>query len=368
MHRIVIVGAGKIGAAIAKMLDKSGDSNDNPSYQVTIVDTNMAALDKFRFDDSNITTSGLHIGSPEFVKLLSENDAVLSACPYTANVQIATAALEAGCSYFDLTEDRYTTEAIMDIAKAAKPGQAFMPQCGLAPGFIGILGNDVQRSLDNDGNINLQMRVGALPTNPNNRLGYNLTWSTVGLVNEYCNPCQAVVNHSTVDVVGLEGLEDFILDGVKYEAFNTSGGLGTLCETLFDRVANVNYKTVRYPGHCELMRFLLEDMGFHYNKHDLVKLLDNVIPTTGNDVVIAGAFATGKRDGVLTSVDRMFKVPAQVMYDEWWTAIQVTTASGACAVVDLCLNDKSWTGFIKQESVELSRFLSNRFGKNYLTK
>ena len=76
------------------------------------------------------------------------------------------------------------------------------------------------------------MRVGALPQFPTNALNYNLTWSTDGLINEYCNPCEAIHEGKLIEVLPLEGIEQFSLDGITYEAFNTSGGLGTLCETL----------------------------------------------------------------------------------------------------------------------------------------
>ena len=100
------------------------------------------------------------------------------------------------------------------------------------------------------------MRVGALPQFPTNALRYNLTWSTDGLINEYCNFCEVIHDGRRLEVLPLEGLEHFSLDGVRYEAFNTSGGLGTLCETLAGRVRTLNYKTVRYNGHRELMQFL----------------------------------------------------------------------------------------------------------------
>ena len=93
------------------------------------------------------------------------------------------------------------------------------------------------------------MRVGALPQFPTNALTYNLTWSTDGLINEYCNPCEAIHDGERMHVLPLEGIEHFSLDGVRYEAFNTSGGLGTLCDTLDGRVRELNYKTIRYQGH-----------------------------------------------------------------------------------------------------------------------
>src|SRR5690606_1904430 len=137
-----------------------------------------------------------------------------------------------GTHYFDLTEDVHATKTIMELAKDAKT--AFMPQCGLAPGFIGIAARSLAARFDSVREV--KMRVGALPEFPTNSLKYNLTWSVDGLVNEYCHPCEAIRNGRLQLVQPMEGLEHFSLDGVEYEAFNTSGGLGTLCDTLSGKV------------------------------------------------------------------------------------------------------------------------------------
>ncbi len=133
-----------------------------------------------------------------------------------------------------------------------------MPQCGLAPGLIGIAAHELANRFTEIRDV--KMRVGALPEFPTNALKYNLTWSVDGLINEYCQPCEAIRDNRTQWVQPLEGLEHFSLDGIEYEAFNTSGGLGTLCETLSGRVESLDYKSVRYPGHRDLMQFLLEDL------------------------------------------------------------------------------------------------------------
>ena len=105
-----------------------------------------------------------------------------------------------------------------------------MPQCGLAPGFISIVANDLARRFDKLDEV--RMRVGALTEHPTNRLKYELTWSTEGLVHEYLAKCDAIVDGKACKVQPLEGYETFTLDGIDYEAFNTSGGVGTLGDTL----------------------------------------------------------------------------------------------------------------------------------------
>ena len=116
-------------------------------------------------------------------------DAVISSLPFYCNVAVAEAARKAGVHYFDLTEDVEVTRAVRAIATGSD--QAFVPQCGLAPGFISIAAAELITHFDELRSVKL--RVGALPQHPNNVLKYSLTWSTEGLINEYGNPCQAIV-------------------------------------------------------------------------------------------------------------------------------------------------------------------------------
>ena len=141
------------------------------------------------------------------------------------------------------------------------------------------------------------MRVGALPIFPSNALKYNLTWSTDGLINEYCNPCEAIFDGVQREVPALEQVEEFSLDGVQYEAFNTSGGLGTLCDTLAGHVRELNYRTIRYPGHRDVMKLLLHDLRLSERPEVLTELLENALPETRQDVVVIFATATGRRGG-----------------------------------------------------------------------
>src|SRR6202012_626453 len=132
----------------------------------------------------------------------------------------------------------------------------------------------------------VRLRVGALPLYPSNALNYNLTWSTDGVINEYLQPCEAIVDGVLREVPALEELEEFSLDGVRYEAFNTSGGLGTLCETLRGKVRSLNYRTVRYPGHCAIMMALLNDLRLRDRRDVLKDILENSLPATLQDVVV----------------------------------------------------------------------------------
>ncbi len=215
------------------------------------------------------------------------------------------------------------------------------------------------------------MRVGALPQFPANALKYNLTWSTDGLINEYCNPCEAIHDGRAVEMMPLEGLEHFSLDGIDYECFNTSGGLGTLVGTLDGKVESLNYKTVRYPGHCAVMKMLLEDLRLRNRRELLKEIMEQSLPITHQDVVLIFVTASGMREGRLTQESYAKKVYAKEVRNgkaggHLMSAIQITTAAGICAMVDLMFDGHlPQSGFVRQEMCDLEPFLANRFGRHY---
>ena len=195
---------------------------------------------------------------------------------------------------------------------------------------------------------------------------YNLTWSTDGLINEYGNLCEAIHDGRLIEVLPLEGLEHFSLDGVDYEAFNTSGGLGTLCETLQKKVRTLDYKTVRYTGHRDLMAFLLNELRLNGRRELMKDILVNAVQITLQDVVLVFCAITGWKDGRLMQLTDARKIYHQELFGEPWSAIQATTASGICAVVDLHFEGRlPARGFVRQEQVPLDVFLANRFGCRY---
>src|SRR4051812_29397704 len=222
MKQVTVIGAGKIGSMIADLLARSGD------YAVTVADRSAEQLDRLQ-TLAPVGKAELDVLDAKALgRLLDGRFAVVSAAPYHLTTKVAEAARAAGAHYLDLTEDVASTRIVKALAKDADT--AFIPQCGLAPGFITIAAAALCRRFEVLHDV--RMRVGALPKYPSNALNYNLTWSTDGLINEYCEPCEALVNGEPHETAPLEELEEFSLDGVTYEAFNTSGGLGTLCETL----------------------------------------------------------------------------------------------------------------------------------------
>jgi saccharopine dehydrogenase-like NADP-dependent oxidoreductase len=356
MKDVVVIGAGKIGATIADLLGASGD------YRVTVADRSDLQLAAIR-TGPRVSTQAVDITEAAALSaLLAGKFAVLSAAPYHLTTLIAEAAAPLGVHYLDLTEDVASTRRVKELAQSAT--SAFIPQCGLAPGFISIVAADLARDFDEIDA--LRLRVGALPQFPSNALGYNLTWSTDGVINEYCEPCEAIVNGQRALVPALEEREEFSLDGVTYEAFNTSGGLGTLCDTLAGKVRTLNYRTIRYPGHAAIMKLLLNDLRLSDRREILKDIFEHALPSTMQDVVVIFVTASGRRHGRLVQETYASKIYSREVAGTMRSAIQITTASGICAVLDLLATGALPTrGFVRQEDIGLDAFLANRFGATY---
>jgi saccharopine dehydrogenase-like NADP-dependent oxidoreductase len=354
MTKVLLLGAGNIGEAIAELLKRTDD------YQLTIADRDELRLAAM---PEGVKTMALDVTDRAALKrALAGTDAVISACPYYLNISIAELCRELGVHYFDLTEDVATALRVRELSVDAE--SVFIPQCGLAPGFISIAANDLAQRFATLNRV--RMRVGALPLFPSNALKYNLTWSTAGLINEYCNPCHVIHDREVREVLPLEGLEEFSLDGVGYEAFNTSGGLGTLWESLKGKVDYLNYKTIRYPGHCELIRFLCNDLRLSERRKLFEDVLEHAVPVTTQDVVLIFVTVSGTQEGRLVQETYTKKVYHGKVNGIELSAIQITTAAAACAMLDLHREGAIHkTGFVKQEDVPLRTFLDNRFGRYY---
>ena len=330
MHQALVLGAGKIGSLVACLLADSG------AYRVHLGDVTLDAPKRLVEDLAlaNVTPCALDVRRPTMLEeylLGHQFDAVISNLPYFCNATVAQLARSHHLQYFDLTEDIEVTAQIKSLSSGAD--RAFLPQCGLAPGFISIVTHEL------------------------------MTWSTDGLINEYGNPCYGIEGGRVATLQPLEGYETIELDGLLYEAFNTSGGLGTLAETYAGRVRTMNYKTLRYPGHCEKIQLLMKDLKLNEDRETLKRILESAVPQTLQDVVLIYASVTGTRQGELFEDTYVKKIYPQKIHGRLWSAIQVTTASALCSVVDLVLNKPAaYQGFVTQETFPLANVIGNRFG------
>ncbi len=346
INSVLVIGLGKVGALVARLLDAHG-------YQVT-------GLDRDAHPGLGFTSVVGNVEDVQVVRThLNNNQAVVTCLPWHLNLPVAREAHMAGCHYFDLTEDIATTQEIRTLAKTSKGVMA--PQCGLAPGFVGIVGTDLCHSFETLRSI--ELRVGALPQHPRGMLGYAFNWSPAGVVNEYLNDCDVIKDKTRAKIPPMEGLETIVIDGVQLESFTTSGGLGTMCETFDSKVEHLNYKTIRYPGHCQLMRFFFNEL-FMKEKRELAgEILVNAKPPVNDDVVYVHAAVEGWKEDNLFRDEWVRSYFPRELAGDMWKAISWTTSASVCAVLELVSNgDLPAQGFLKQEEVPLDLFLKTRTG------
>ena len=353
MKEILLLGMGKVGSLVGLLLSKN--------FNVTAIDQNLPHYNyTFPFTCHQADVTNLDWLKKELPKY----DAVVSALPYFLNKNIAQLAHDLAVHYFDLTEDVPTTQFIKGLQKTAK--KILAPQCGLAPGFIGIVGNDLTKSFDRIRDI--ELRVGALPRYPNGQLAYSFTWSPHGVINEYLNDAEAIHNGKRKQVPSLEGFEMINIEGQEFEAFTTSGVLGTLCETFEGKVDTLNYKTIRYPGHGKLMRFLMYELILKNDTEQLERILSNAKPPVEEDVVYVYAVVEGWQNETLSRKEYYNAFYPIEIEGKKWRAISWTTAASMVAVIELVASKQlPQKGFLMQEQIPLQNFLQTPTGSLFLT-
>ena len=352
MKKILVLGLGKVGSLVGVLLSKKFDvtglDQKKPHYNYSL------PFEVIEGDVSDVKRMS---------ETMSRFDSVVSALPYFLNKDIAKIAHDKGLHYFDLTEDVDTTNYIRDLSKTSNSVMA--PQCGLAPGFIGIIGAHLAHQFTKVRDI--ELRVGALPKYPNGLLAYSFTWSPAGVINEYINDAEAIHNGERKMVSSLDGFEYINIGGREFEAFTTSGGLGTMCETFEGKVDTLNYKTIRYPGHGKLMKFLIQELILKEKKEMLTEILENAKPPVKEDVVYVYAVVEGWQDEKLLRSEYYKAFSPLKIENKEWRAISWTTAASIAAVVEMVHNgDLPSRGFIKQEEISYEKFIKTESGSLYL--
>lgn len=348
MKNVLVIGMGKVGSLVGILLSKKftvkGLDKTKPHYNYTL---------PFNVIEGDVSDLSF------LQKTIPNYDTVVSALPFYLNLPIAELCCKKGIHYFDLTEDVPTTNAIRILAEKSKAVMA--PQCGLAPGLIGIVGADLANRFTKIRDI--ELRVGALPRYPNGLLGYSFTWSPAGVINEYINDAEVIQNGQKKMVTSLDGIEVINIEGQEFEAFSTSGGLGTMCETYEGKVDTLNYKTIRYPGHAKLMRFLIYELVMKNNRKQLEKILTEAKPPVQEDVVYVYAVVEGWKGEILER-EEFYEAYYPIEIDgNHWRAISWTTAASIAATVEMVANGTlAQKGFIKQEDIDFAKFLETSNG------
>jgi lysine 6-dehydrogenase len=195
----------------------------------------------------------------EAARLMNGHDGALSAVPYRLNLGLAKAAIAAGCHFADLGGNNTVVRQELALAKQAeKKGVGLAPDCGLSPGMASILGGELVRRLDGRADA-LKLYVGGLPEKPMPPFHYQLVFSVEGLINEYVEPARILRKGKLTTIEALTEPEPFHMEGfAPLVAFQTSGGTSTLPETFEGKVGECFEKTLRYPGHYDLLCELKE--------------------------------------------------------------------------------------------------------------
>ena len=354
---IGIVGAGTIGTTIYQLLNSTGCG-----YRISIADQieNHNHLinddDYCKLDITKLTYDG---HCTQFNQFVNGKTLIVNALPFHQNINLYKACFELGVPYFDLSEDDALDKFIDSLKSNKLPFT--MPHCGLAPGMSTVVANDLLKDIENPTSV--KIRVGALSRNASNKLRYYTSWSGEGLVNEYIGDCQILENGKFNTVDALTGYEKLTLEGSEYEAFNTSGGLGTFAKSLDGKYnsLNLNYKTLRRTGHHDYVDFLFNDLKIPQS--ELTSIFSR-IPKTRKDEVILFASASGEGMEDERTYFKVFR-PTDIN-GRCLTAIQYTTAIGLLSMVELYITEKlPQEGYMRQEDVSWDDVLSTTFGSIY---
>jgi lysine 6-dehydrogenase len=304
--RYTVIGAGMMGSAAAYDL----------AHMDTTTEVTLADIDPERASQAaakigpNVKPIRLDVNNDaDLKKALAGRGAAVSAVSYTVNYRISKAAMEAGVHVIDLGGNNDVVSRQQTLHEEAKRKDVtIVPNSGLAPGLTSVLVMTGIREFETLDSIHI--RVGGLPQHPKPPLNYQLVFAVEGLINEYIEKAVVIrdgkklIVDSMVDVEEIEFPPPF----GKLEAFNTSGGVSTMAALMEGKVRNLDYKTIRYKGHCEKFKTLL-DLGFAGNEPIIAgptvrtareffeQLLRKKLDHGDKDVVLARVVITGRKDG-----------------------------------------------------------------------
>jgi saccharopine dehydrogenase-like NADP-dependent oxidoreductase len=346
ISKVVVAGLGEVGEPVARLLTEAG------------FDVTACTIEKVDHPDLDVRHCDATDRSA-FEPILAEADAVVSCLPFHRNLPVAEAAAATGCHYFDLTEDVEVSRRVGELAHEADV--LFAPQCGLAPGFIAIAGASVASRFDRLRSIDL--RVGALPRHPSGRLGYSFNWSPEGVVNEYLNDCEVIRHGKVTHIPAMREVEPVTIGGLAFEAFATSGGAGTMCRSYEGLVDRLDYKTLRYPGHCDLMRFFFDELRMRDRRDLAGEILVDAKPPVDDDVVYLYVAVEGWSAGSLLRNQLVRTFLPREIAGRRWRAIAWTTAASVCALVEMAAEGAlPERGLLRQERVDYEAFVSTMHG------
>ena len=332
----LVLGAGIVGRAAAWDLDRRG-------HRVTLADVDgdlaVAAASALGLDHSTVDAADREA----VVAAMAGKGSVISAVPYSYGAGLASAATEVGCHYFDFGGNPTIVKEQLQLDTAAVAGGvAVVPDCGLAPGLANVLAAGLIEETGDGPIDSVQIRVGCLPQRPVGALNYQLTFYAGGLINEYAEPCEVISNGVATTVEPLGRFETIQWDGWgPLEAFSTAGGTSTMCQDYEGRVTELEYKTLRFPGHG-IVFAALRELGFFDTERRpvsgisprtmLLDLLNEHLPSGGPDLALVRVEVRAR--------GRTLTMEVEDVDDGTFSALARTTAFPTTALCDLITRDE----------------------------
>jgi len=350
--KYIVLGAGLQGPAVAYAL-----SILRPNAEIWLIEKDNRRLDRAKWllskklDVENI----IFLKTDENIPILDSfkkitDLTVISTLPYTMNYGIATQCIDRGWRYFDLGGHIQTSKKIATYTTEALLSVPIMTDIGLAPGLVNILSEYAMKQLPQPDVLNIF--CGGLPYNPTiNELNYGITFSPQGLINEYFNECEGLVNGKICNVEPLGDYTTLTINDQKFEAFNTSGSAHTTLESARQKgLMNCSYKTIRHFGHCKVFRFLKNDIGM--TPKQIAALVEEKIERITQDRVLIAIALKNK-------LGANFLIDFEIVFDDNFTAMQKATGFSAAAIVietESILN-KSFKSLYTYEDIDAAKLI-----------
>ena len=364
LYTVFIAGSGGIGRAVAMLLryvwEQDVDIIFGDLHLEVAQDacTEIEAAKEGRGSLKAIAMTG------DWTDKIAAADILLDCLPGKCAPEMARLAISSNMHYVNLTEYVAETKEILEYAQEAQVGLAL--QSGLAPGFINVLGHGLLQNFCSEFGVaqvdTLEMRVGALGRNAIAPHFYAFTWSPIGVATEYIKDAEVLRDGALQRMASLSETKSLIIAGRVYEEDFTSGGAADLPIALKEKAKNIDYKTLRYPGHFRWVKNALErcpnymDPVAYLQEH----MLKHIPRVEDDEVIIYAAVQGYDQHGVLQRKEKDYRILPITIGKGRLRAIQSTTAAGMaeCARMLLTQNIK---GALLQSQIDPQLFLSGPF-------
>lgn len=367
---IAIVGAGNIGSATGLVLREWGDFVGDIYIGDANTKTSERAADwiregSYKNGKTEAFSMPMEGTNDEFNGVLKKSRILLDCTPGSQAPRMAKLAKKNNLHYANLTEYVKETNEVMDIARDAKTG--FIPQTGLAPGAIDVMANGLFKRFCKDFEVDkvdyVSMKVGALGRNAMPPHDYNFTWSKIGVATEYLEPATVIRDFKKTTRPSLTERSTLVINGVTYEEALTSGGAADLPDVLEGNVRNLDYKTLRYPGHYEWIDGLLKDIPKCNGRTEKLQAkMEECVPSCEDDVVVLYASAQGRdKNNDLRIIEKSYTINPMKVGKRNLKAIQTSTASVIAESARL-LSTEKYIGLIPQSRITFDElFIDGQF-------